>query len=106
MICPLVSALAISSVEPMFSLYATSEPFASSACLYSWPSTYCSVKFFAPTMIGVSPAAGVVRRRRGGAPPSTIATPKATAKAALAARRLCFLITCSSLPVGPAVPTP
>ena len=44
-------------------------------------------------MIGVacclSSAAGAAA-----APPSTMATPRAIAKAALAARRLCFLITC------------
>ena len=32
-ILPLVSALPISSVEPMFSLYCTLKPLASSACL-------------------------------------------------------------------------
>ena len=60
--------------------------------MYSCPSTYCSGKFFVPMMIGVasdlSTAAGAAA-----APPSTMATPSAIAKAALAARRLCFLIT-------------
>ena len=37
------------SVEPMFSLYSTLKPFASSACLYSWPRTYSSVKSFVPS---------------------------------------------------------
>ena len=93
MTLPLRSDASISSVEPMFSLYCTLKPFASSACLYSWPSTYCSGKSFVPMMIGVacclSSAAGAAA-----APPSTMATPSAIAKAALAARRLCFLITC------------
>ena len=87
---PLVSAFWISSVEPMFSLYETLKPFASSACLYSWPRTKASPKFFVPTMIGVCVASllapAVV------APPRMIATPKEIANAAFAARRVCLRI--------------
>src|SRR5918999_2487093 len=74
----------------MFSLYRTLKPLAIRAWRYSCPSTYCSGKFFAPTMIGVAccSAAGAAA-----APPRIIATPSATENAALAARRLCFRIT-------------
>ena len=91
MIFPLVSAVWMISVEPMFSLYETLKPLASRACLYSSPRMYSSEKFLVPiTIVG---AAWVDDRAVPANPPRTIATPNEMAKAALAALRVCFLIT-------------
>src|SRR3954451_7482224 len=56
---PLVRPLSMISVEPMLFFSFTVKPLASSACLYSWPSTNCSVKFFAPSVSAGFPAPGL-----------------------------------------------
>ena len=68
------------------------KPFASSACLYSWPRMYSSGKFLVPMTI-VGPADWAGRAKAAANKPRTIATPSEIANAALAALRVCLRIT-------------
>src|SRR4051794_37257232 len=57
------------SEEPMFGLRSTLYPFARSACAYSSPRTYCSVKFLSPRVTAGLPLPGW-------APPPAAAPPE------------------------------
>ena len=93
LILPLVSEVWISSVEPMFSLYETVEALRLERLLVELSEDVLLGEVLGADHDRRRGATGAGRAKAAANKPMTIATPREIAKAALAARRVCFRIT-------------